>query len=317
MISPGTYPGLTMAEYLAMPGFSASTLKTILDRCEAAAWFESNLNPKQQRVSTEAQDCGSIAHGILLEGSEDGVEVIDPNDYPAKTTGNVPDGWTNVAIRAARDMARASGKIPVLTCDMLQIRGMVRAGRAFIESLQHTEPAIWAMFQPGGGESEVTMVAEVDGVLCRIRTDRMSTDRRLILDYKTSAMSVEPDRFGRTQMVSLGYYISASFYRRVVKVLHGVTPDYVFLAQETAPPYLCSLIGVDPSSYALGDQKVTSGLNTWKECLRTGEWPAYPPRVCYPELPMWESARWEERQGNDRLGIPYDVSKLFSKERAA
>ena len=237
----------------------------------------------------------------------DGIVVIDPRDHPAEKTGAIPSGWTNKSIKAARDTARDAGKIPVLLDDMAEIEAMVASGRAFIESLKDTEPAIWAAFQPDGGDSELTMIWQDgdtlfrgdDGTLCRMRPDRISKDRRVIIDVKTSAMSVEPDSFGRRQMISMGYYISAAFYRRGIEDMYGISPAYVFLAIETAPPYLCSLVGIDPAGFELGGAKVEVGLNAWKSCMRSGNWPGYPNRVCYPELPPWEQARWEEREAQD------------------
>lgn len=315
MSAPGIYPGLSMAEYLAMPAVSASLVRTIIDRCPAAAWHDSHLNPQRGRETSKAMDRGTIAHGILLEGSTAGVTVIDPRDHPSTTTGAIPDGWTNKSIRTARDIARAEGKIPVLCDDMVAITGMVDAARTFIESLRDTERAIWAMFQPSGGESELTMVWQDGPTLCRLRADRVSLDRTIIGDYKTSAMSVEPDRWGRTQMVNMGYYIGAAWYRRGVKAVCGVETSYVWLCQESDPPYFCSLIGLDPHGFELGGQKVSAGLKMWQQGVRTGVWPAYPNRVCYPEIPAWEDARWMEKQQDcDEHGIPYDISKLFSRE---
>ena len=296
---------------------SASIIKTIIDRCERAAWHESWLNPDRERDFTKATDTGTIAHGILLEGSTAGIVIIDPRDHPAEKTGNIPDGWTNKSIREARDAARRSGKIPVLSTDMAPIENMVDAAHGFIETLRDTEPAIWAAMQPGGGRSEETMVWREGETLCRLRTDRISNDNAIIVDYKTSAMSVEPDRWGRTQLTGMGYYISAAWYRRGIAALTGVTPDYVFLCQETEAPYLCSLVGVDPAGLALGEEKCMAGLKQWERCVRDGHWPAYPNRVTYPELAPWESTRWAERQGVDEHGIPYDISKLFERKETA
>jgi hypothetical protein len=85
---------------------------------------------------------------------------------------------------------------------MAEIEAMVAAAREFIESLRETEPAIWAAFQPGGGDSELTLLWDDNGTLCRIRPDRISTDRRVIVDYKTGGTSAEPDTWGRKQMVA-------------------------------------------------------------------------------------------------------------------
>ena len=307
----GEFPGLPMAEYLGMPAVSASLVKTILDQCPRAAWHASWLNPHQDRQSTAAMDTGTIVHQILLEGHMDGIVVIDPRDHPAEKTGAIPGGWTNKSIKAARDAARDAGKIPVLLDDMVQIDAMVVSAKEFIAGLQPTEPAIWAAFQPDGGDSELSMVWDDDGTLCRMRPDRISKDRRVIIDVKTSAMSVEPDSFGRRQMINMGYYISAAFYRRGIEELHNISPAYVFLAIETAPPYLCSLVGIDPAGFELGGAKVEVGLHLWKACAAVDKWPGYPNRVCYPELPPWEQARWEEKEAQEIEANGLGASKGF------
>lgn len=313
--TPGVYPNLAMADYLAIPALSSGVARTLVDRCPRAAWHDSYLNPDRERHDTSATDLGTIAHGILLEGSTDKVKVIDPRDHPAEKTGNIPDGFTNKSIRQARDLARAEGLTPILLADFVAVQSMVDAAWEYLASVKQHEPAIHAAFQPDGGESEVTMVWQDGATLCKLRTDRISSNTDLIVDYKTSAMSVDPDRWGRTQMVSMGYYFSAAWYRRGVHALTTTTPDYVFLCQEVEAPHLCSLVGCDPATLALGEDKVRTALERWQHCVCTDNWPAYPSRVVYPELPPWEAARWMEKT-TDAQGYPYDPAKLFSKEAA-
>lgn len=315
-MKPGVYQGVSMPEYLAIEAASASLLRIIIDECPYAAWFASHLNPNRVRDSSAEKDCGTIAHEILLEGSEDCCVVIDPFDHPAKTTGAIPDGWTNGSIRAARDLARAAGKIPVLPKDMALISGMVNSARTFIESLRTDEPAIWSAFQPDGGDSELTCLWDDDGTLCRMRPDRISKDRRVIIDPKFTKRAAEPESFARTQFSPMGYRISAAFYRRGAEWLFGTLPDYVFLVVEQDPPHLCSLVGVDPQGFEFGGEQVSFGLREWAHCVASGRWPAYPTRVCYPVLNAWELARWQERQGLGPDGIPYDISKLFERNAA-
>lgn len=310
-MNPGVYPGLSMAEYLAIPAVSASTLSTLLEKCPAAAWHASAFNPKRKTTSTAEQDIGSIAHSILLEGSREICEIIDPADHPAEKTGAIPDGWTNKSIRAAREAARAAGRIPVLIDVMARVEDIVDAALAYLESLRESEPAIHALFLPEGGASEVTMIWREGATLCKLRADRVAHDFALIADYKTTSTSAEPNAFGRRQLVGMDYYISAAWYRRGVRALHGVDPTYVFLAGETDEPYLHSLIGCDPSLTELGDEKVGAALQAWQACERSGEWPGYPTRVAWIEAPVYERAQWDERNGVDEYGIPADLSKLF------
>jgi hypothetical protein len=315
-MKPGIYPGLAMAEYLAAEAVSATLLKAVIEECPRAAWWRSWMNPHAPaRTSDAAQGAGTIAHACLLEGSTDCVQVIDPNDHPAEKTGNIPEGWTNKSIRTARDQALNAGKVPVFPSTMAVIEAMVAAAREFIESLRESEPAIWAAFQPSGGESEVTLVWEDNGTLCRIRPDRISTDRRIIVDYKTGGTSAEPDTWGRAQMVRMGYYTSAAFYRRGAQAAFGVTPDYVFLVQEQEAPYLCSLVGIDPAGCALGERRIARALRTWKACANANSWPGYPTRVCYVEIPPWEHSRDEAIEV--ARGNPYDYGKMGWKKPPA
>ena len=286
-----------MEAYLAIEAVSASILKRVISECPKAGWFDSWLNPARVvDAGTKASDAGSIAHSILLEGSTDIIAVIDPMDHPAEKTGAIPTGWTNKSIKAARDAAKAAGKIPVLLADMKSIESMVDSAWAYLETVKNDEPAIWELFQEGKGNSELTMVWQDGETRCRIRPDRISLDRKLIVDVKTTQRSAEPGSWGRTQLTGMGYYTSAAFYRRGVEALCEVSPEYVFLVIEQEPPYLCSLVGMDPKMFEIGGQKIEAALAIWAQCVKRNRWPAYPTRVCYPELPAWEEVRWMDEQ---------------------
>lgn len=287
---------MTMAQYLALPAVSASVLKRIVDECPAAGWFESWLNTEREQDDTAASDAGSIAHAILLEGDDSIMEVIDPNDHPAEKTGNIPDGWTNKSIRQARDNARLAGKIPVLLEQSIIIRAMASSAHGFIDSLKDTEPAVWAAFQRDGGESELTIQWAQDGVPCKIRPDRMSADRKIIIDAKFTKASANPAAWGRAQFVTLGGYMSAAFYRMGLRAAFQTECEYLFLVVEQEAPHLCSLVGTDPHAFALGEEKMRHGLALWSQCMQRGEWPAYPARAVYPEIPAWVDSQWQQAQ---------------------
>lgn len=303
-VKPGIYPDMPMADYLALDALSATPVRTALDECPRAGWFKSRLNPERERETSEVMDIGTIAHSVLLEGSTAGVAIIKREDYKGKT-GTVPVGWTNDAIRAARDEARAKGKQPILSEDFADVETMVAVAKDFIGALQHTEPAVWRMFQPDGGQSEVTMVWEDGGMLCKARTDRIAFDFSIVCDYKTSAQSVQPSRFARTNLSGMGYYFGAAWYRRGINILTGTDPTYLFLCQETAKPHLCSLVGIDAAGMALGEEKVLAGIKLWRECVKTGQWDGYPNRVCYAELPAWDRIQWDSRVTVTADGINY------------
>lgn len=305
------HQGIPMSAYLQLPAASAGLLKTLVDKCPHAAWASSWLNPDREADHGDASDLGTIVHSLLLEGDDEGVEVIQPTDYPSKT-GSIPKGWTNNDIRQARDIARGAGRIPVLPEDMEKAQAVVTSAELFIRSLKTTEPAVWAMFQPLGSEAEsvITWVDDIGGTPCKIRPDLLATDRKLIVDLKTTATSANPATWARTQMTGQSAYVSSAFYRRGVTALCGESPAYVFLVVETTPPYLCSLIGTDPHGFELGQEKVLAGLDLWSQCMKRQSWPAYPNRVCYPELPVYVDYGWQEQQG----GIEYSLEQLHGSK---
>lgn len=301
-MTPGEYKVLTMEEYIAAPALNAGVLNTFVTRCPLAAWSESWLNPNRERDDTAASDIGTLAHQMVLEGSSSKMVEVNPRDFPARTTGGIPDGWTNNDIRAERDRIRALGKIPVLSPQYVEIQGMVDSVSRFIASLAVDEPSIYAMFQPGAGESELTVIANDEGVLCKIRPDWIALNRRIIADLKFTGVTAEPNAFGR-QMNSMGYAMSAAFYRRIIRKAYDVDCEYVFIVCETKKPYLCSLVGVDPAWGAWGAVRVARAMRQWKWCADRQRFPGYPSRVVYPELPPWLQRDEEEAMSNE--GIDY------------
>lgn len=315
-LAPGMYPGLPFEEYLAQPAVSAGLLADVVEQCPAAAWFGSWLNPEREPQHSKIADAGSIAHGILLEGSTERVEIFDPSDFANATGGGCATGWTNKAIRDARDAARAAGKIPVLKDDFATIEAMVRGARRFIDQLKNSEPAVWTAFQEGCGVSEAACLWDDDGLLCRMRPDRMSDDRGVIIDLKFSTVSVEPAAWSRAQMTPQGYWLRAAWYRRGAQQMFGTEPAYFFLVVSQKAPHLCSLVGVDPAGFEHGGLQLERGLRTWRDCVEREYWPGYPARACYPEVKPWDAALELERAGLDRDGIPYDLDQMFERKAA-
>lgn len=288
---------MTMQEYLAIKAVSAGVLRTLLETCPYAAWFSSPWNPEPGPADdNDASDGGIVCHSIVLEGSTEGVVVIDPNDHPAEKGGAIPLGFTNKSIRAARDSARLEGKIPILKKDFANIWATVLSTQRFIESVMNTEPAVNAAFSTLGGISEQTCVAEVDGLKCKIRPDRMAIDHKIIVDLKFPANACTPESWSRAQLVGRGLYLSAAFYQKVIEALTGVRPDYLFLITPTEPPHLPFLCGVEPHMLDLGHRKIEFALREWQRCVAANHWPAYEPRTYYAELPAWAEAQWLERE---------------------
>ena len=182
-------------------------------------------------------------------------------------------------------MARLEGKLPVLAHKVAEVDLMVASARAFIESCKETEPAIWRAFQPDGGRSEVTIQWDDAGLPCKIRPDRISNDNRVVVDAKFTATSPDPDSWGRTQLIRMGYYISAAFYKRVIKARPAWPPNTRSWSCPPIRPYLASLVASTRRTqrWALGAWRADSRLGGIASRMTAGQ----PTRIvsCIPLSP--------------------------------
>lgn len=327
IVEPGVYPDMTMAEYLSIAAVSSGVIRATVMETPFSGWFNSYLNATRppdvaaestdeaeddEEPASEGMNAGTIIHSLLLENDWTKIQEIDPVNYPSQKK-TIPKGYTNNSIRLARDIAIAQGKVPILTHKLRNIEACVRSAQKYIDSLRYGEtPQAWRAFQPEWGRSEVTMVFDVDGVRCRMRPDRISNDYAVTVHVKTTKASAHPDIFSRGIMDREGYYISGGFYRLGTTILHRVNSETFFLVIETKPPYLCSLIGMDPAWHAYADSEVGRGMKLWQACVARNEWPGYPNCALYPELPPWKLARMEEIE--IASGHPFEWDKLYGKE---
>lgn len=313
-MTPGIYYDLPESEYHAdcadIPSLSSSIAKTLVADSPLHAWTaHPRLNPNFERTERQEFDLGSAAHALLL-GRGATLRVIDPVDYPAKN-GNVPKGWTNDAIRAARDGAYAAGCTPILPDQLADAQCMVEIALQKIAAC----PDLSGL-KLSDGHAEVTAVWMEEQTACRARLDWMSNDRRVILDYKTTAASAHPDAWTRT-LTGMGGELQPAFYQRANAATGGPEDcKFLWLVQENYAPFACSILGCSPAMLALGQEKVAHALWLWERCMQSGKWEAYPDRICWIDPPAYVQAAWEERnlqESIEAIGTAYDISKIWQK----
>lgn len=258
------------------PSLSRSTIYNLLFESPARAWFEHpRLNPNHVEDDGAGKfDIGSASHELLLEGLNNAV-VVDADD------------WRKKEAKEQRDAARVSGKTPLLTKDYLKVCTMVAAAQKAIAESEYEIKNLRAE-----GDSELSYIWNEKGTWMRVRPDWISKDRKIVLDYKTTQASANPDAIGK-HIVAMGYDIQEAFYRRGVKAVEGEKPIFVFLFQEAYEPYLCSFIALPPAFQEMGNQKVIQGIKAWEDCIAKNKWPGYPSRTCYVDPPAWALAAWE------------------------
>lgn len=274
------YYKISMEEYLNdpcdAPSLSRSTIIDLLDSPRRAYYNHPRLNPTKQIKDETKYDTGTASHDMLLEGGKN-VVIVDGFD-----------DWRKGAAQEARKEAIANGKTALLRKEYDVVAEKVDA--AVRQIRECTELCINDLSLDG--EAELTYIWKEKDVWLRIRPDWISHDKRLMLDLKNTATSANPLVYSN-HIVKMGYPVQSALYRRGVRAVHSTDPNFVFMAQENTPPYLCSFHSLDLMLADMADQQVEAGIKIWRKCLKTGQWPGYTNRICYAEGKPWNFAEWE------------------------
>ncbi|MBT9132470.1 MAG: hypothetical protein DDT33_00988 [Firmicutes bacterium] len=265
-----------------MPSLSRSVILDLIYRSPAHGWYNHpRLNPDFKPEEGEKKfDIGEASHSLLLEGI-DRVAVIEADD------------WRTKDAKMQREEARKNGLPPLLRHQYDSVLAMVLAAEKQIKECKE----LGATDLRKDGDSELSYFWKEEDIWLKVRPDWISKDRKIILDYKTTSVSANPENLARI-IVNNGYDIQASLYVRGVKAIEGIESKFIFMFQETEEPYLCSFVGLPPDFMEMGKSKCDYGIFLWKECLSTNQWPGYPQRVCWIDRPEWAWIAWDKRAQN-------------------
>jgi len=288
---PGIYDDISEADYHAdpvapMPSLSSSIAKLMVSRSPLHAWFNHpGLNAaKATEVDkpSKAMDIGTAAHKIILGEGKD-LQIIEAADYRTKDA------------QAARDAARAAGRVPVLKADYASVKELAEAA---LSQIACTELA--GIFD--AGTPEATLAWMEGPSWCRARVDWLPEHARAgghirVVDLKTTGGSAHPDDWARTAF-DMGYDVQAVFYERGLRALiPGVrSVKFKFLVIEQEPPYALSINEMSGQALAEGEELVRLGIEAWTACLERDEWPGYPSASTVIDPPKWRSDRTEIRR---------------------
>lgn len=282
---PGVYD-LPEADYHAdpcvEPSLSSGVAKVLLDRSPWHARIQHpRLNPAYEAENGKQFDLGRAAHSLILG---------DPKQFAYIEA----DNYTTKAAREQRDAAYEASKIPLLPGQAATLDAM---NDAFWPQLARMEPlaAAWEV-----GRSEQSMIWHDHGVWCRARADRLCRGPNIIFDYK-SIKNAAPENCVR-QVFKMGWDVQNGFYRRGANDLARAHEfRFIFLFQETESPHALTAVEFDPKALAYADDRALKAIEHWGQCVDADEWPGYPERICYAELPTWTDKRWAEEQLREEI----------------
>jgi hypothetical protein len=263
------------------PSLSRSTIYDLLFNSPAHARYNHpRLNPDYEIETADKFDIGTACHSMLLEGI-DNIHCIDAND------------WRKKENKEERDQLRAEGKTVLLRNQYEKTKLMVESAKN-----QIAESELGIKDLATEGESELTYIwtetVPITKNLCwlRARLDWIRNDKKLVIDYKTTSASANPNNYASI-ITNNGLDIQCAIHKKAVKSLENSDAQYVLIVQETYKPYLCSFLSLPPEFEQMGNDKVNYGIILWNQCMQSEIWEGYPKRIAYVEPPSWALAQFE------------------------
>lgn len=290
-LAPGLHHDVPEARYhadelLAVPTLSSSVAKLLL-RSPLHAWTaHPRLNPEHTPTERKTFDIGRAAHRAVL--GRGGEYVAIPGELLSDD-----GGIRSKEAKAWVADASAAGLTPLKAAELDQIGAMAA----------HVTDRLAAMgIRLDPAQSEVTALAEVDGVWCRARFDNLPARGGVFYDLKTTT-DASADAVIRA-VETYGYDMQAAHYQAVLEAATGQRRKVRFVFVEKEPPHEVAVIELhdDPASdsdwMTAARSKAAEARRLWSECLRTGQWPGYPVAVQIIGARGWEQARWDQRMAD-------------------
>lgn len=272
----GMHTDLSNADYHAdKTSLSSSGARKLLPPSTPAhfRWEQDNPQPP-----TKTFDYGNAAHKLIL-GNGPELVVIDH------------DTWNTKAAKAEVAEARERGAIPLKQHEMDMVTDMATAIR------QH--PLAAALLDPAYGAPEQSgfWIDGPTGIRRRVRFDwlpSIQSGRLIIPDYKTATDA--SDDAMQKDIAKYGYNMQADWYEEAARALGlgGQDAELLLIVQEKKPPYLINVIGIEFGSRIIAGAKNRAAINTFAECMSTGNWPGYGDEPNYLALPGWAENRDKE-----------------------
>ncbi len=260
----GIYSKIAYEEYEKWDA-ARNTILKIINKQSAAHAKEAMETP---RPTTDALEFGSLLHIKVLQPELfNELYIVSP-----KVDRRTKDGKATWA----EFQEKAEGRM-VISEDWDMLTNSMRES-AFC----HDEAKQFV----NNGEPEVSILwtDEKTSVRCKARLDYVHWDLGVIVDLK-STKNAQIHAFARDGFF-YGYHQQASFYRDGLNLLKNNDPAFVTIAFEKEPPLAVACYEWDDTSLLVGRKSYHTALEVYKECVKTGVWPAYND-LNYLSVPKW------------------------------
>jgi len=145
-------------------------------------------------------------------------------------------------------------------------------------------------------------VTDSDGTLLKCRFDAITSDGTII-DLKTTT-DARPDFFSRA-IFNFRYHVQAAWYSDLFTVATAKSTEFIIIAVEPDQPHAAKIYVLDDVAIEIGQSEYQKDLELYKECEKTGHWPAYdvPDRPELISLPEWAIMNYESESDREVIVV--------------
>jgi len=288
ILQPGIHFGVATADYFAdpapTPSLTQSIAKILLDESPAHARLaHPRLAPPVSEDDDEtekyvaAQAIGNAAHKLLIGRGKE----LALADF---------ENWRKKEAQQFKESANLAGLTPILSAHYDRAQQMAKTARVQLDAIGWTDAFAW-------GEGETVLIAKDGDTYLRTMVD-WYVDPTLCYDLKTSGGSLAPHLIGRKAEAD-GWHIQAAMQERILDILEPESAGrhrWRCVAQENWEPWALVAVELDERWLTMGRKALAMAVGIWRQCMASGQWPAYPAFPITPEFPSYKEAAWLGRE---------------------
>jgi hypothetical protein len=262
---------LSDKDYFAIDLPSSSSTKVLASHPNATLAWERE-NPREE---SDDFAVGAYVHACLLDPESIPSNFIMVGEINKRTKEGKAE-WESLQRRAERNGAR------------LLMREQRELGDAMAVSAQ-ANPSVRTLLA-SACEREIAVIGEIGGRPAKAKLDAVLDIQTedgpvtCIVDLKTTK-SADPRQFAK-DAAAYGYFHQAAFYTRLLRQHRRAVEDYVVIAVEKTPPYLCAVYRIPSVAIAVADEKVAALVERWWS-VKDGDRTGYPQGIVELEPPRW------------------------------
>lgn len=240
----GVIKNVSMDVYRKDVGLAASDLKLLAYR--SARHFRAKLDGLVPNRESASLSLGTLVHMAVLEPEEFERRAVQEVSLDRRT--KAYKEWLSEQSEDALILSKEHDDICSGVVASLRASGLID------------------LFE--GGQNEISVFAEVDGIELKCRPDSLQVDKRLIVDLKTC----RDLKWFASDARNYHYPFSVPHYQSIIRETVGEVLDYVFVAVETEAPYDVGWFQLGPDSLQRARDEWDNALQTYKRCSESGLW---------------------------------------------